>query len=163
MSFESERLKMQKMWESTKENQNLLNKAQSIQAPYVNDLGSLLPNQFEISALNQLGGDYQDIAVLMTTPYQVSGFQWTITKTLPEVWIPNLRIDVGYNWQGGDSAFDNMPCYFNKVLNLTPSTTGIVTATWNIGLFFISYDPTVVIPSFQAKLYFTLIDPSTTQ
>ena len=163
MSFESERLKLQKMWEATEANKILLDKATSIQAPYVNDLGSLLPNQFEISALNQLGGDYQEIKSLMTTPYQVSGFQWTITKTLPEVWIPNLRVDVGYNFTGSDDAFDNMPCYFNKTLSLTPSTTGIVTATWNIGLFFVSYDPNNVIPSFQAKLYFTLIDPSTTQ
>jgi hypothetical protein len=162
MSFESDVKKFQKMWEATEANKNLLKNAQNITAPFVNGLQDLLPNGMTVSSINDIGGDFQTISVLMTDPYQVSGYTWTITKTLPETWIPNVRIGIGYDFQGSESDFDNVNNYFNTVVSVKPATDGSnnVVATWNIGVFWVGYDPTNILPVFDVKLYFVLVNPS---
>jgi len=160
MSFESDVKKMQKMWEATQANQNLLQNAQNIAASFVNGLQDLLPNGMSIAAINDIGGDFAPINVLMTTPYQINGYTWTITKTLPETWVPNVRIGIGYDYQGSESDFDNVNNYFNKVVSVKVAGNGNVTATWNIGVYWVGYDPANTLPVFSVKLYFVLVDPS---
>jgi len=160
MSFESDVKKLQKMWDATQNNQNLLQNAQNIAAPFVNGLQDLLPNGMSIASINDIGGNFQTISVLMTDPYQVSGTTWSITKTLPETWVPNVRIGIGYNYQGSESDFDNVNNYFNKVVSVKDAGNGNVTATWNIGVYWVGYDPANTLPVFSVKLYFVLVDPS---
>jgi hypothetical protein len=158
MSFETDLKKLQKMWDNGQDNTNLLADAQMRQSIKKQQVKNLFPIQTVITNLNDIGGNYIDIKVLMTKPYLINGFQWTITQVLPESWIPMIRLEIGYNASG--VVFNNIVTYMNKVVNVVPTFNGMVIATWNINLFLCSYNTTVIIPDFQAKLYFTLIDPN---
>jgi hypothetical protein len=161
-SYESDVKKLQKMWDKGQDNTNNIQSLQQTQTIKEQQVISLPPIETVINNLNDLGGDYIDIKTLMTFPYQINGFNWQITYVLPESWIPNIRIDIGYNYQAGSGAFTNVVTYMNKVVGIVPvpNSNGLVQATWYVNLFLCAYNPQVVIPDFQAKLYFVLIDPS---
>lgn len=161
-SFESDIKKLQKLWDGGQENVINADSAQKIAFMKKQQLEQILKPALNTKVLPDIGGDYKDIITMMTDPYNVSGFLWTITKTLPEDWIPLVKINIGYNYNGQIGDFSNIITYLNKVVTLNPSSNGNgdVTVTWQIGMYLVSYDPTVIIPDFQAKLYFLLISPS---
>lgn len=161
MSFESDVKKLQKMWDRGQDNTNKVSDSQNLQAIKEAQIGALPPAEIIIDSLTDIGGKFKDIQVLMAIPYVIKGFEWTISKVMPEVWIPSIRVTVGYNYPGG-ASFTNVQTFYNTALNVVPvsGSNGMVTATWDITLFLAAYDPTVTIPDFQAKLYFTLVDPS---
>lgn len=162
MSFETDVLKLQKMWEETQANNQGLTDAHMIQKMQETMAKqNIVPRDFIVNYLNNIGGDYQGSTILMTAPYQVTAFTWQVIKTLPEAWIPLIRIDIAYNFVGSATAFNNVSSYLNKVLNVQKTATdGIVEATWNIGWYFVQYNSSDVLPSFEAKLLFSLIPPS---
>ena len=160
MSYESEIKKVQKMWDKGQDladqiaiNQTNQDKKQN-QADY--DIAAL---QNVVNNLTDLGGGYKPIKTLMALPYTINGFDWTISYTLPEWWIPQIRLEVAYNYNG-NAPFDKVVTYLNKVISVVPAQNGFVTATWLVNWYLVCYDPTVIIPDFSAKLYFVLIDPS---
>lgn len=165
MSFESEIKKLQKLWDNGENNQNSIFDSQSIQFTKQQQIDDINSPQFTTKILQDIGGDYIPISSFMTYPYLVSGFKWKIVLTLPESWVPLIDITIGYNYTGLTTDFNNISTYYNKVINISPTTIGsnLVIATWNIGLFLVSYNPNNTIPDFSAKLYFTLIDPSNAQ
>jgi hypothetical protein len=163
-SFETDRKRWQKMWDKGQSNDLKVDNAQQLLSDVDKQALDLMPSDFVVNYINSLGGDYIDITSFMTNPYQVSGFVWKISKTMPESWVQRIRAEILYNLSGAASAsFTNMAVYQNINLALTvpdPSSPDIVTATWNIGFYIVSYDPTVIIPTFQAKLNFTFVPPS---
>lgn len=162
MSYESELKKLQKLWDRGQDNANNIDYAQDRQFIKIQQIKAINTPPLTTKVLDEIGGPYKDISVFQTSPYLVSGFKWTITQTLPENWIPQVRIDVEYNYQGQLGDFSNIVTYFNKVLmvNPVPNSKSDVVAEWQVGLFLVAYDPTIKIPDFKAKLLFTLVDPS---
>jgi hypothetical protein len=161
MSFESDIKKMQKLWDGSQDNQNAIARANDIQITKKQQIIELNTPPLTTKVLDEIGGAYKPISVFMTKPYQVNGFLWTVTKLLPEDWIPMIRTGVAYQYTGANTAFDKISTFYNVIVNVVPAPNGLVLATWSVGLYCVSYDPTYPIPDFLAKLYFTLIDPST--
>lgn len=159
-SHETDIKKLQKLWDGGQDNTNNLDKANDIQVTKTNQITNIQTPELTTKLLRSIGGDFKNISILMTSPYTIKGFTWTITENLPEDWIPMLRIDVEYQYTGGNLDFNNIYTYLNKVLGIQPLPNGFVAATWQIGLFLVSYNPAVNIPDFQAKLVFTFIPPS---
>ena len=160
MSYESEIKKFQKMWDGLQDNQRGNDFAQDASFTKQEQIDLINNPPLKTKILREIGGPFKDIKVLQTTPYLVSGFEWKITETLPESWIPQIRIDIEYNYQGKLGDFTNVITYLNKVLSVQPAAGGLVTATWQVGFYLVSYNPTVLIPDFQAKLNFVLSSPS---
>lgn len=194
MSYETDLKKLQKLWEGSESNSKAITEAQIQQAHKQAQILGLPSRELLINQLLDIGGEWQGISTLMTTPYQIAGFKWQITKTIPESWIPNIRINIGYKYAGGD-PFAGLQVFQNTTLQLggdqgstggqivstgfsmpvfqmpsgyqgsaensknIPTLERTVTVTWKINLAMAALG-TATIPDFEAKLYFTLIDPS---
>lgn len=190
MTFETDIKKLQKMWENGQNNQNNIDDSyinQNIKKSQVIDLNA---SQQNFNKLVNLTTDWQNIVTLVPnvnpqpnpSQYPVSGFQWTITKQLPEIWLPMVRFAVGYNYLPNTqtkyiiindiayptnfSLFSSFQTQFTSVTSIvrTDPNNLIVTATWSINLIFtnLNYPETIypTVPDFQAKLYMILLNPN---
>lgn len=168
MSFETERKKVQKLWEGSQLNQFTIQVARTVNTIKGQQVQQLPPRVIQLNVLNDLGSDWiDDIAVVKFIdnngkPYaDTIAFQWEITATLPEDWIPFARFNFAYDNSGGIDPFVNLQTnlqYFVG-MNLTQPNPNLVAVTWYITMSVRAFGSHL--PSdFRGKLYFTLLNPN---
>lgn len=160
-SYETDIIKLQKLWESSQGNSFNLDFNQIETLIYNNQKIQLNPRINIINSIVDTGGQYQPVQLLINQPAigtqtqdtNIYGAVLSVTITnIPEQWIPFVRFNIGTDML--QPIDEGTLTWFTEVENVNTNGT-LVKATWNLS-FIINYQPN----DFQFKIYLTFVNPT---
>lgn len=178
MSFETEKRKLRKVWEDSQNNQFTIDISRTVNTIKGQQMEQLPSRVIQLNRLDDIGGGWiDDVAVIKFTdgnghPYaDTIAFQWTITASLPESWIPFVRLNFAYNRPDHVDPFAGQLVKFQYFVGMNELTgldefgftiinpQKIVNATWYATMSVGSVGANLP-KDFTGKLYFTFLNPN---
>lgn len=161
-SYETDVIKLQKLWESSQGNKFSLDFTDLELAKYNDKTSQLIPRINNIRSLVDVGGSYQPVQLLLnqpalgnqTEPTQVFGALIEITiNNIPDQWIPFVRFNIGTD--STQNILQGQLTWFTEVEEVNADNT-LFKVTWHLGYFINASN----IPDFQFKIYLTFLNPT---
>lgn len=177
MSFETDKKKIRHMWETTQANEFNIEATVSVNTIKGTQLVQLPPRTIQFNNLTDIGGSWTNIQGVVNfkdangLPYaDTSAFQWEISATIPETWIPLARWNFAYSRPGGVDPFLGVLVQYQWFVTveaqsgvdsfgLPTPTSSLRKVTWFIAMSLGSIGATRP-PDFTGKLFFTLLNPN---